>query len=495
MAPPAYNPSAFLDSDSFSNTRPSSRFSDFDLVNTSQPETPFGLTPPSSTLSSPPSSPTQEEPTQRPQPEELDDSKKPQTPQTPPTQTTMSSEHVTPFHGDKDDENPEDFLRSFFRRMGTNTEDVRKQQFPNFLQADSVADDWFEDLKADDKASWGKIEAAFRTRWPRKKAAKKTNEEYEDEIRELTLKMEEVGKKEKVAGREVYTHIAWADKMATIIRGAKLENTTTHIGHVRKNLPTLLREKIGAGHANWTAFLKAVRDIDTDYIRDGVDIWKKEQADQAAVKKRIGELERLVTSSPTAPIRQQMSTFRIANQPPTTPAAPQQVAPVPANPFNTASGGRGNLFPQRTTNTPYTPRPPPTQADKAALQVQLTKYPQHPETEAGRKAHQAQQADWVKFYGMGTRVTESTPYPLRPGTAPVNSGECFTCGFTGHLGRRDGSTCEGRRPLHQNEQAWRSIVSRILREPRATVNINLVAVDDYGTVWQDEQGNEEGPSV
>jgi len=26
----------------------------------------------------------------------------------------MSSEQVTLFHGDKDDENPEDFLRSFF---------------------------------------------------------------------------------------------------------------------------------------------------------------------------------------------------------------------------------------------------------------------------------------------------------------------------------------------------------------------------------------------
>ena len=95
----------------------------------------------------------------------------------------MSSEHVAIFHGDKDDENPEDFLRSFFQQMGTSTDDVKKQQFPNYLQADSVADEWFEDLIADDKANWAAIEAAFRKRWPRKKSAKKMTEEYEEEIK------------------------------------------------------------------------------------------------------------------------------------------------------------------------------------------------------------------------------------------------------------------------------------------------------------------------
>lgn len=407
----------------------------------------------------------------------------------------MTTEQVAPFHGDKDEENPEDFLRSFFRRMGTSTDDVKKQQFPNFLQADSVADDWFEDLPTNSKAKWGDIEAAFRLRWPRKKAAKKTTEEYEEEIQDLQLKMEDLGKKEKVAGREVYTHIAWADKMAAIIRGAKLENTTTYIGQIRKNLPTLLREKIGAGHTSWTVFLQAIRNVDINHIRDGVDIWKKEQAEQDAVKKRIGQLEKLVTASPTAPIRQQMGAFSIGNKPPSPNPVPRYTASTTTNPFTSNSGGRGNLFTQpRATATTYSPRPPPTQAERATLQAQLSKYPQHPDTEAGRQAHQAQQADWVKTYGLGTRVTESTPYPLRPGTTPVNSGECFTCGFTGHRGQRDGSTC-GRRVLHPNEQAWHAICSRILKEPRQVANIQIVAIDDYGTTWQEVQGNEEGLSA
>ena len=69
---------------------------------------------------------------------------------------------------------------------------------------------------------------------------KKTMEEYEEEITRLKLRMEDLGKKEKIAGRKVYSHIVWADKMLAIIRGAKLEATATYIGHVRKDLPKLL---------------------------------------------------------------------------------------------------------------------------------------------------------------------------------------------------------------------------------------------------------------
>ena len=145
---------------------------------------------------------------------------------------------------------------------------TQKQQFPYFLQADSVADEWFDELTPADKKDWEAIEAAFNKRWPRKKAVKKTKEEYEEEITGTQLQMEDLGKKEKTAGRETYSHIAWADKMETIVRGAKIESTTTYIGHVRKDLPKLIREKIGTGHTDWTAFLQAVRDVDLDHIRE-----------------------------------------------------------------------------------------------------------------------------------------------------------------------------------------------------------------------------------
>lgn len=403
----------------------------------------------------------------------------------------MATEHVDPFHGDKEDENPEDFLRSFFRRMGTAGDDVKKRQFKYYLQADSAADEWFEELPLGDKKDWDAIEDAFNKRWPRKKAAKKTKEEYEEEIMGLGLKMEDLGKKEKTAGREIYSHIAWADKMATIVKGAKIETTTTYIGHVRKDLPKLLREKVGAGHTDWTTFLQAVRDVDIDHIRDGVSIWKKEQEEQSALKKRIQQLEKL-TASPTAPLRHQMTTFSIGN-PQQSPSQPQRQSSTPSgDPFSGTSGGSGNLFFPK--NTSQGTRPPASLADRTTLLECLKKYPHHPDTDAGRKAHQAQQAEWARTHGANTFVTESTPYPLRPGTLPVGSGECFTCGLGGHMGRRDGSTCSGNRALHPHEQNWRAICARILRQTRAIANVRLVTVDDYGTTWQDAQGNEDGPS-
>ena len=367
-----------------------------------------------------------------------------------------TAEVVTPFHGDNEDENPEDFLRAFFRRMGSNTDDTKKAQFPYYLQADSAADEWFADLQDDDKKSWTAIEAAFRKRWPRKKQAKKTAEEYEEEITEHKMKTVDLAKKEKVAGRDVYSHIAWADRMAIMVKGAKLQKTTTHIRQVRKNLPTILREKIGAGHADWDEFLKAVRDVDVDYIRDSMELWTKEQAEQKAMERRI-QLLKTVSRSPMAPLRHQLSSVAIATQ-------PSVVATANSNPFTNSGGGQGNLrfAPSPATtqyNKPAQTRLPPTAEQKAELLAIVNSLPHHPDTQAGQQAHQAQQAEWVKKYGFGTRVTEKTPYPLRPGTAPVNSGECFTCGYNGHLGSRTGENCQalGYRPLHHNEQQWRVI--------------------------------------
>jgi hypothetical protein len=402
----------------------------------------------------------------------------------------MAAEIITPFHGDKEDENPEDFLRAFYRRMADKTDEARRTQFKYYLQADSVADEWFADLIDSEKKAWTDIEAAFNKRWPRKTQAKKTDEEYEDEIVGRKLKTEDLGKKEKVAGREVYTHIAWADKMQTSIKGAKWEKTTNQLRQVRKSLPNILREKVGTGHADWNAFLEAVRDVEVEHIRDSMDIKNKEQQ---AIEQRLLTLETL-SRSPTAPLRQRLSTVAISSQ------SPAQNAQVVGDPFANTGGGRGNLA--FTTNPaiprqPRAPRPASTPEEKAEVRLLLGRFPHHPDTQAGRQAHQAQQAEWVRTFGYGTRVTEKTPYPLRPGTSPVNSGECFTCGLPGHLGTRTGELCEtlGHRILHPNEQQWRAICTRVLKEPRITANVHLVTIDDYGTTLQDIQGNGEGPST
>jgi hypothetical protein len=404
------------------------------------------------------------------------------------------AEAITPFHGDKVDESPENFLRAFYRRMGDKSDETKKNQFPYYLEAYSAADEWYSELVDNEKKSWTDIETAFHKRWPKKVPVKKTEEEYEDEITNWKLNADELGKKEKVEGMEVYTHVAWADKMAASIKGAKWGKTTNQLRQIRKDLPSIIREKVGTGHADWDTLLQAVRNIDIEYIRDSLDIKNKAQAE---IDQRLRALEAL-SRSPTAPLRQQLSAVAISSLP----ATPRNQ--VVGDPFANPTGGQGNL---RFTTNPTTvqqnrppptgPRPVATPEQKAALRAIINSLPHHPDTQAGRQAHQAQQAEWVRTYGYGAKVTERTPYPLRPGTSPANSGECFTCGQTGHFGTRTGETCTtfGHRTLHPNEQQWRVICSRILKEPRTPTNVHFVAIDDYGTTLQDIQGNEEGPST
>ena len=110
MAIPSIDSSAYM----FTETRSSSRLSrTYDFISPdSQIGMPFTASPitPSLHLLAVPSPNTPTHPL----------------PTTPTETEDMASETVTPLHGDKEDESPEDFLWAFYRRMGDNTKDSRK---------------------------------------------------------------------------------------------------------------------------------------------------------------------------------------------------------------------------------------------------------------------------------------------------------------------------------------------------------------------------------
>ncbi|KAF8975407.1 hypothetical protein BDQ17DRAFT_1441526 [Cyathus striatus] len=120
-----------------------------------------------------------------------------------------------------------------------------------------------------------------------------------------------------------------------------------------------------------------------------------------------------------------------------------------------------------------------TEHELSILRANLTALPHHPDTPAGHAAHQAQQQEFARQHGTSTFIKFDTPYPLHPGTAGINTGECYKCGTTGHRSLE----CMSATSLHIYEQKWRRYAGFHLQQARSTP-VNIVAVDDYGTVWQ-----------
>jgi hypothetical protein len=71
------------------------------------------------------------------------------------------------FHGDKHDEDPEEFLSWFHQctKTGDDPDAFKARMFVNYLQVYSEADEWFEDLPEEEKKSWSNIERLFRRKW------------------------------------------------------------------------------------------------------------------------------------------------------------------------------------------------------------------------------------------------------------------------------------------------------------------------------------------
>jgi hypothetical protein len=74
----------------------------------------------------------------------------------------MTNYQATPFCGERN-EDPGIFLRWFLQCMGTADDNAKARHFVYYLQADSDADEWFEDLEDEEKKSWAEV--LFRKRW------------------------------------------------------------------------------------------------------------------------------------------------------------------------------------------------------------------------------------------------------------------------------------------------------------------------------------------
>ncbi|KAG6847855.1 hypothetical protein C0991_001320, partial [Blastosporella zonata] len=132
---------------------------------------------------------------------------------------------------DTHNENAQDFFKSFNYAMGSKDDAHKRRQFLNCLHSGGAAEVWYTALPEATKADWSLVEDAFHAKWPPVKIAAKRTEEYEEELLSCRMKDEVLGLKEQVADREVWSHIAWADKMGKLASGAGIMDSKTYIGH------------------------------------------------------------------------------------------------------------------------------------------------------------------------------------------------------------------------------------------------------------------------
>lgn len=396
------------------------------------------------------------------------------------------------------DGQPGDFLKEFrisVRPIPNMTAAEKIESFGDHLKTGSPAEEWFQDTTTP-KGSWALFEAAFIARFPGIPKAKKTGVDLERELLSMRLEVEDLGKTESFGGDNVWTHIAFAEKALDLARRAKIDTGSSSIWTVCDNLPDIIKDKVSETQATWTTFCQAIKDVDLGHIRDGVKKHKERVAERNAIALRISRLEggRTIPASPTAGIRNQMSKTTISTSPA---ATPNQTNITQQNTFGGTGGGRGNLF------TPNGQRPPATEAEKDALRKVIETYPLQDDTPAGRAAYLEQCRAWGRLYSTNQKVTDKTGFPLKPGTAPVSSGECYGCGRTGH--NRQQCPAPANEQLNIREGNWRAICGRVLGRNSAShaAPVNFVREDTDEFAWMHTagtgdfvaQGNGMGPSA
>ena len=90
----------------------------------------------------------------------------------------------------------------------------------------------------------------------------------------------------------------------------------------------------------------------------------------------------------------------------------------------------------------------------------------HANDDQGHAAYTAKVTEWRTTHPGKQGGDEFAPFPLTPGTASVAGGECFQCSHTHQW--RDGDPCT-RPEIPREEQYYRAIASRIVRESRKEV--------------------------
>ena len=208
----------------------------------------------------------------------------------------------------------------------------------DYLKMGSPAEAWFLRTTTPKKV-WPSFKTAFEKEFPDVDRAEKTAQDLERELLAMKLHPDSLGKTERYANDDVWTHVTFAQRALDLVRCAGIAGGTSNIWQVRDALPNVVREKVPEKQMNWITFCDAIKQVDVGHIKEGAQKHAAEQEEKARLCAEFEALRNTVfaTKTPNTPTRgisSQLGRTTISQ----TPTAANQ------NPFTTAGGGRGNLF-------------------------------------------------------------------------------------------------------------------------------------------------------
>ncbi|KAG2056678.1 hypothetical protein BDR06DRAFT_1005967 [Suillus hirtellus] len=387
---------------------------------------------------------------------------------TPPALPTVMSTNIptiTPqptFYGDYEKgEEPTNWMRNYQLSFPPSYLDAKKiMQFELQYAAASPAEAWYATLMLAETASWSMFLAAFRKRWPPPLQVTLMVTQKKDRIQAIVLE-DEIGVMiEEDRGRE-WGHVKWAKTIARTVQG--FSDTQCHLlDVVLENTLEVLRDFLADNYTLWSDFESDVAKISASQL----DRAKQWMAMEKKLRSNIDKLQSQVTNNRgkmSTPVQSQQvqqgafappayqygyrQTPASVGQPPQifqpTPVAqlmPQQ-APIMQTPqvpqtphaaalFSTpAPINRGNLFYGYRGGIPQMPTRGRggSIADQARVAIQFATIPHQPDSEMGRQTYMQQVQDWHTAHRADAIPNSSRPYPLKPGTTPLGSRECFNC--------------------------------------------------------------------
>jgi len=360
------------------------------------------------------------------------------------------------FYGNyRENEEPTTWFAQFQLSLPDNYTDAKRlQRFEMQLAPGHIADQWFASLTPSNIASFAALRLAFSQRWPPPRPPAYSRAQQKERVMAQVLKEEDIGVWMADGATGNYGHVVWAHKVMRLALGMG-DIAGFLIEPALENIPNMLKDHLLCSYSTWQEFVddvesvpaiklkRAREELDKERLRDAdIARLKAQSASPSALSLQLSQLS-LDTARPTY-----RSTLR--NPIPSAPSF--NYMPAPSNrPLPPRGAGlRGSMFMNRPA------------LSRTQILEKLSTVPHHPNTEAGRRQYEMDVELWHRMHGAEGIPSLDYPYPLRPGTAEIGSGECYNCGMTTdpiHFS----SQCVSNEPIRTHESRWRQYIAALLR--------------------------------